>query len=224
MRAPLAGIVGFARGAFAKNLGLKGLALAISVVLWWFVAGESHVQYGFSVPIELRNVPAGMAITNKVERLIDVRLTGPSTLVATLPRNEVTAVVDLSGARPGRTVYPLTEQSIKLPIGIRVLRIRPDSVEVALARLERRRLPVVARIAGSPRLKSRIARIAVDPPELEVEALPADFASLKSLSTEELSPETPKGVFSARTRVDLAEGHAKIVGNSTVRVTVQFKP
>jgi len=224
MRARLSEILEFARGAFGRNLGLKGLALAISVALWWFVAGESNVQYGFSVPIELRNVPAGMAITNKVERLVDVRLTGPSTLVATVPRNEVTAVVDLSGARPGRTVYPLTEQSIKVPIGVRVLRIHPDSLEVALARLERRRLPVSARIAGDSRLKSRIARVTVDPPELEVEALPADFSRLESLSTEELSPEKPEGVFSARARVDLAEGHAKIVGNSTVRVTVQFRP
>lgn len=224
MRARLAGILEFGRGVLGRNLGLKGLALAISVGLWWFVAGESNVQYGFSVPIELRGVPAGLAITNRVERLIDVRLSGPSTLVATLPRNEVTAVIDLSGARPGRTVYPLTEQSIKVPIGVRVLRIHPDSVEVALARLERRRLPVSARIAGDSRLKSRIAKITVDPPELEVEALAADFSSLKSLSTEELSPERPEGVFSARARVDLAEGHAKIVGNSTVRVTVRFRP
>lgn len=224
MRARLSVILEFARGAIGRNLGLKSLALAISMALWWFVAGESNVQFGFSVPIELRNVPPGMAVANKVERLVDVRLTGPSTLIGTLPRNQVTAVVDLSGARPGRTVYPLTDQSIRLPIGIRVLRIRPDSVEVALAKLERRRLPVSARIAGSSRLKSRIARIAIDPPELEVEGLPDDFARLNSLWTEELSPETAEGVFSARARVDLAEGHAKIVGNSTVRVTVQFRP
>ncbi len=224
MRARLSGILEFARGAVGRNLGLKGLALAISVALWWFVAGESSVQYGFSVPIELRRVPAGMAITNTVDRRVDVRVAGPATLIGTIPRNEITAVVDLSRARPGRTVHPLTEQSIAVPSGVRVVRITPDSVEVALARLERRRLPVSARIAGSPRIRSRIARITVDPPELEVEGLPDDFANLKSLSTEELSPETPEGVFSARARVDLTEGHAKIVGNSTVRVTVQFRP
>lgn len=224
MRARLSGILEFTRGAFRRNLVLKGLALAIAVVLWWFVAGESNVQFGFSVPIELRNVPAGMAVTNKVERLVEVRLTGPSTLIGALPQGELTAVVDLSGARPGRTVYPLTEQSIKVPSGFRVLRIYPGSVEVALEKLARRRLPVSARIGGSPQLKSRIAKITVDPPELEVEALPDDFSRLKSLSTEELTPETPEGVFSSRVRVDLSEGHAKIVGNSTVRVTVQFKP
>jgi len=224
MSARLSGILEFARGAFRRNLGLKGLALAIAVALWWFVAGESNVQFGFTVPIEIRNVPPGMAVTNKVERLVDVRLTGPSSLIGALPQGEVTAVVDLSGARPGRTVYPLTEQSIRVPSGFRVLRIYPGSVEVALEKLERRSLPVSARIGGSPQLKSRIAKITVDPPELEVEALPDDFSRLKSLSTEELTPETPEGVFSSRVRVDLTEGHAKIVGNSTVRVTVQFRP
>lgn len=224
MKARRAAIVEFARGAVSKNLGLKALALAISVSLWWFVAGESSVQYGFSVPIELRRVPAGMAITNELVRRVDVRVAGPATLIGTLPRDDVTAVIDLHGARPGRTVYPLTAKSIAVPSGIRVVRITPDSVEVALAKLERRRLPVSARIAGSARLRSRIARVTVDPPELEVEGLPEDFARLKTLWTEELSPESAGGVFSARARVDLGEGHAKIVGNSTVRVTVQFRP
>ncbi len=224
MKGRLSDVFEFARRAFATNIGLKILALAISVALWWFVAGESNVQFGFSVPIELRRVPAGMAITNTVERRVDVRVAGPATVISAFPRNQVTAVVDLSGARPGRTVYPLTADSITVPSGIRVVRITPDSVEVALARLERRRLPVSARIAGSARLRSRIARVAVDPPQLEVEGLPDDFARLKMLETEEVSPESAEGVYSARVRVDLPEGHAKIVGNSTVRVTVQFRP
>lgn len=224
MKGRLPDVFQFARRAFATNLGLKVLALAISVALWWFVAGESNVQFGFSVPIELRRVPAGMAITNAVERRVDVRVAGPAAVISAFPRNQVTAVVDLSGARPGRTVYPLTADSITVPSGIRVVRITPDSVEVALARLERRRLPVTARIAGSARLRSRIARVAVEPPGLEVEGLPDDFARLKMLETEEVSPESAEGVYSARVRVDLPEGHAKIVGNSTVRVTVQFKP
>lgn len=224
MRARLSGVLDFARDAVRRNLGLKVLALVISILLWWFVAGESDVQVGFSVPIELRNVPPGMAVTNKVERLVDVRLAGPSTLVGGLTQKEVSAVVDLSGARSGRAVYPLSEQSIKAPVGCRVLRIYPDSVEVALDRLETRSLPVTARIAGDARLRSRITKITVDPPTLQVEALPDDFVRLKSLVTEEVSPGSPEGVFSTRVRVDLPEGHAKIVGNSNVRVTVQFRP
>ena len=224
MNARLAAVLEFARDAVGKNLGLKALALAISVVLWWFVAGESNVQVGFSVPIELRNVPPGMAVTNRVERQADVRLTGPSTRIGGLSQNDVSAVVDLAGARPGRAVYPLSEQSIKAPAGFRVLRIDPDSVEVVLEKLEKRSLPVAARVVGDARLRNRIAKVTVDPPTLEVEALPADFARLRSLITEEVAPESPEGVYSTRVRVDLAEGHARIVGNSSVRVTVQFRP
>ncbi len=224
MKARLSAVLEFARDAVGKNLGLKVLALAISIGLWWFVAGESDVQYGFSVPIELRRIPPGLAITNTIERRVDVRVAGPATVIGALPRDQVTAVVDLSRARPGRTVYPLTADSVTVPSGVRVVRISPDSVEVALARLERRRLPVTARIAGSARLKSRIARITVDPPELEVEGLPEDLARVKTLWTEELSPEAPAGIFSARARVEMPEGRAKIVGNSNVRVTVQFRP
>ena len=46
---------------FRRNLGLKALALGLSILLWWFVAGESNVHVGFAVPLEIRNIPADMA-------------------------------------------------------------------------------------------------------------------------------------------------------------------
>lgn len=216
-------LYGFLRGAVSKNVGLKLLALALSAGLWWFVAGESNVQVGFSVPLEIRNVPEGMAITNKVESQVDVRITGPSTLVGALQQKDVSAVIDLSSAKAGRELVSLTERSVKVPIGFRVQRIYPNAVEVYLEKLERRRLPVTARIGGTPQLRRRIARVTVDPPSLEVEALPEEFTRIRALVTEEVTPGAPEGVFSDRARVDLPEGHAKIVGNSTVRVTVTFR-
>lgn len=213
----------FARDAVSKNLGLKVLALAMSVAIWWFVAGESNVQVGFSVPLEIRNVPEGMAITNKVESQVDVRITGPSTLLGALRQKDVSAVIDLSTAKAGREVVSLNDRSVKVPIRFRVQRVYPNAVEVYLEKLERKRLPVAARVGGTPQVRRRIARVTVDPPSLEVEALPEEFSRMHSLVTEEVTPETPEGVFSERARVDLREGHAKIVGNPTVRVTVTFR-
>ena len=76
---------------------------------------------------------------------------------------------------------------------------------------------------GISRIRAKIAKTDVDPPSLEVEALPEEFTRIKSLPTEEVVPETSVGVFTARVRVNLPEGHAKIVGNSTVLVRIEFR-
>ena len=206
-----------------KNLGLKGLALGLSVVLWWFVTGESNVHVGFAVPLEIRNIPQGMALTNKVVRQVDVRLAGPSTLINALQQKEISAAVDLSGAKGGRETIPLTERSVKVPAGFRVERVYPSSVEVVLEKLERKTVPVLPQVGGASKVRARIAKTEVDPPSLEVEALPDEFSRLKMLTTEEIEPGTTKGVFTARARVNLPEGHAKIVGNPSVLVTIHFR-
>lgn len=208
---------------FRRNLGLKALALGLAILLWWFVAGESNVHVGFAVPLEIRNIPADMAITNKVDRQVDVRLAGPPTLINGLQQNEISAVIDLSGKKEGKEIIPLTERSVEVPSGLRVERIYPPSVEIVLKELVRKTLPVRARIGGTPEVRSRIEKTEVNPPSLEVEALPDELTRLKELDTEVISPDVPEGIFRAKARVNLPEGHAKIVGNPNVLVTIRFR-
>lgn len=212
----------FLREIPRKNLGLKLMALAASVVLWWFVAAESSLQVGYVVPLEIRNLPEGLAITNKVERQVEVRLSGPASLLGSIRQKDLYATIEMAGVKPGKERIRLTEQSINLPIGVHVQRIYPSTIEVALERLERKKLPVAARIGGSAKMRRKIKETRVDPPEVEVEALPGDVARIRTLFTEEVVPDVSRGTYSAKARVELPVEHAKIVGSSTVLVTVRF--
>lgn len=218
-----ADVLHFLRGVPRKNLGLKAIALVLAVALWWFVAGERNVQVGFVIPLEIRNIPMGLTITNKVERQVEVRLAGPPSLLGTLQQSEINVAIDLSGAKPGKQVVPVDDRSIRVPPGIKVQRIYPNTIEVSLERLERRSLPVAARLVGGGEARRRISKIEIVPPSLEVEALPEDFYRLKSLSAIVVVPETEPENFTENVRVELREGHARIVENPVVRVTIQFR-
>lgn len=216
-------IVRVLRGLPRKNLGLKAIALGLAVILWWFVAGESKVQVGFVVPLEIRNIPMGLTITNKIERQVEVRLAGPPSLLATLQQSDINASIDLSGAKAGKQIVPVVDRSIRVPMGIKVQRIYPSTIEVALDRLERRTLPVVPRFVGGTEARRRVAEVEIDPPSLEVEALPEDFSRLKSLSALVVIPESGPDSFTGNVRVEMREGHARIVGNPIVQVTVHLR-
>lgn len=207
----------------SQNLGLKAVALALAVAAWWFVAGESKVLVSFTVPLEIRSVPKGLTMTNKPERQVEVRLSGPSSLLSGMRPSEISAGVDLASARAGRQFFTLDDRAVKVPPGIKVQRIFPSSIEVILDRTERRTVPVSARIGGGGAVRKRIAKIELDPPSVEVEALPEEFFRMQVLYTEEVVPERTEGVYSVAARVETREPHAKIVGDPNVRVRIQFR-
>ncbi len=214
---------GFLRRLMSHNLGLKAVALAMAVAAWWFVAGESKVMVGITVPLEIRNVPKGLTMTNKPERQVEVRLAGPSSLLSGIRPTEISAGVDLTSAREGRQSFTMDDRAVKAPPGIKVQRIFPASVEVVLERTERRSVPVSVRIGGGGAVRRRVAKVEIDPPSLEVEALPEEFARMPVLYTEEVVPERTEGVYSVEARVETRETHAKIVGDPNVRVKLHFR-
>lgn len=207
----------------SRNLGLKTVALALAVAAWWFVAGESKVLVSFTVPLEIRSVPRGLTMTNKPERQVEVRLSGPSSLLSGMRPSEISAGVDLSAARAGRQYFTLDDRAVKVPPGIKVQRIFPPSIEVILDRTERRTVPVSARIGGGAAVRRRIAKVEIDPPTVEVEALPEEFSRIQAVYTEEIVPDVDGSTFAATARVELREPHAKIVGSPSVRVKIQFR-
>ncbi len=206
-----------------QNLGLKVVALALAVAAWWFVAGESKILVSFTIPLEIRNVPKGLTMTNKPERQVEVRLSGPSSLLSGMRPSEISAGVDMSSARAGRQYLGLDDRAVKVPPGIKVQRIFPSSIEVILDRTERRMVPVLARVGGGAAVRRRVATVEIDPPSVEVEALPEELSRMPVVFTEEVVPERTEGAYSAIARVELREPHAKIVGSPSVRVKVQFR-
>ncbi|HEX2709497.1 MAG TPA: CdaR family protein, partial [Candidatus Deferrimicrobium sp.] len=137
----------------SQNLGLKVVALALAVAAWWFVAGESKVLVSFTIPLEIRNMPKGLTMTNKPERQVEVRLSGPSSLLSGMRPSEISAGVDLTAGRTGRQIFTLDDRAVKVPPGIKVQRIFPSSIEVILDRTDRRAVPVSARIGGGPTVR-----------------------------------------------------------------------
>src|SRR5512139_498086 len=214
---------GSVRRFASHNLGLKVLALFLAVACWLFVAGESKVLVGFSVPLEIRDIPKGMIVTNKVGRQVELRLAGPSSMLSGLKPTDIAAVIDLSGARAGRQIILLDDRAVKVPPGITVQRIFPSSVEVVLEKTERRLVPVIPRVGGAQTIRRKVERVEVVPPAVEIEGIPEEFSRMTAVYTEEVVPDRDTEVFSALARVDLREPHARIVGDPNVRVKIHFR-
>jgi YbbR domain-containing protein len=87
-------------------------------------------------------------ITSPRVDFIDVRVTGPRTLLGRIDHARLSIPLDLNGVRPGPAVFRVGVDSLNLPRGVKVLRINPAQVTLELERVGRKAVPVRLRLVG----------------------------------------------------------------------------
>src|SRR5512135_2697676 len=157
------------RQAVTRNVALKLLSLLIAFCLWFFVNfGERDSEESLKVPLELRNIPAHLMITSPRVDFIDLRVSGPRTLLGRIDRNRLSFGLDLNGVRPGPAVFRVDVASLNLPRGVQAVRINPSQVTLEMERVGHKAVPVRLRLNGKPPPDLQIAETKVSPETVQV--------------------------------------------------------
>ena len=98
-----------------KNWHLKLISLFFALLLWLFVMGEQNSEVGYTVPLELKNLPVGLVVANEVASLVDVRISGPRTLLSKFQPSALSMSVDLHGLKAGLTTFKRLDQNLNIP-------------------------------------------------------------------------------------------------------------
>ena len=117
-----------------RHWELKLLALAFSAGLWVFVMTSEKTNVVVSLPLELDSVPPGLVLRGERPDTVEVQLHGLRAALARVSSESLRVRVSLAGARAGDLVLTLGPEQIVVPPGVRVLRVTPPVVRVALAR------------------------------------------------------------------------------------------
>jgi len=173
------------RQVFTRNLSLKLISILIAFGLWLFVNfGERDTEESLKVPLELRNVPAHLMITSPRVDFVDLRVMGPRTLLGRIDRTRLAVPLDLTGVRPGQAVFRVGTEALTLPRGVKVVRITPAEVSIALERVSSKSVPVRLRVAGQPSEDVRVLEIKVSPEMVQVTGPESDLRELHAVNTE----------------------------------------
>lgn len=174
------------RAFFTSNLRLKAMALAFSMALWFFVAGQSRTEVGFLVPIGFKGVPKDMVMTSMPPDELEVRVIGPRLFISNLSPTQIAAELDLSAAKEGLNAYKIQPRDITTPMGVDVLRLRPNSIEVKLEKLIKVELPVRARVVGRPAHGYRVADVIVSPRSVTATGTKKEIREIGAILTKPL--------------------------------------
>jgi hypothetical protein len=107
-----------------RNRTLKLFSVTFACGLWLFVNyGERDAEKTLVVPVELRNLPSELVVIGKRVEYVDLRVSGPGTLLSQLNSKKIT--LDLTGVRPGPSSFRINAERLSLPRGVKALRISP---------------------------------------------------------------------------------------------------
>jgi YbbR domain-containing protein len=206
-----------------KNLSYKILAVVLAIFIWYFVVGEERAEVGFSVPLELINIPRELIVVNNLTQGIEIRVNGPRSLVRDLATKSLTKSLDLAHARPGTIIFPITSEGIPLPRGVKVTRINPTQVVVALQKLMSKKVNVKTRLIGKPALGFEVESAQVNNEQVEI-AGPQDVVeNLETLYTKPIDIHGLKSDLKQRTYLDFRNHQIYLVKEVPLEVQVTLR-
>lgn len=167
-----------------ENWTLKLISLIFALILWVFIMGERRLEVGYRVPLELQNIPVGLMVANEVPSLVDVRVSGPRTLLMKVSPNDISITVDLTDLQPGLTTFKRLEERLNLPSGLRVTRLSPSFIDLKLERIKQKLVPVKISLTGEPLHGYQVGSVKAMPARVIVEGAETELKSVHEVTTD----------------------------------------
>ena len=171
-------------GLITENLLLKVLAFVFALILWFFVMGEQKLEKGYPVPLELRNVPQGLMVTSEVPSLLDVRISGPRTVLLNLSPADLSIGVDLKGLAPGVTSFKRLDEQLRLPRTLKITRLSPGVIDVRLEKIQNKTVPVRTVFSGVLPEGLKIEQLKLVPDQVVVTGAGSELKNVSDVETE----------------------------------------
>ncbi len=220
MRSPLVRVLRFVFTDFWWKL----LALSIAVVLWVLVASEPELSSVVSVPVEYKDLPAGMEVSSDIVESVYLELRGPYGELRAGPEARRYAVVlDMSRVRPGEQTFSIGTGDVRLPRGIRMVRAIPSQIRLDFEPRAYRTVPVRVRFADGAQSRYEISGYTVRPSSLRIVGPQSRVNRVDSVVTDQVDVSSLEGSRDYTVNTFIADPQVRFAGNSQVTVVVQMK-
>lgn len=207
-----------------KNITAKILALIMAINLWVFVMNEQNppVETTMDIPLEVRNL-SNSVIAVDIPETVRVKVRGPRTLIIGLTQKDVKSYIDLKGLSDGSNTVKV---NTAIPANFELVEVSPEKINFRLDTIASVKLPVEAKIIGTPPAGGVVGKIAYNVPTVTVKGPSALLGAVAKVRADvDVSGQTAD--FSVEAPLLLVDENGKRVeglvvtpGNVTMSVTI----
>jgi YbbR domain-containing protein len=192
-------------------------------VLWFVIAGEKSSEMGVSIPLELQNFPPELELTGEAVDRLEVRLRASPSIVQRISPGEVSAYVDMGSMQAGEHIVHLTEATIRVPFGVRVVKITPSVLTLNLEPTVHKTVPVRPRLVGEPAAAFELGPVKSEPAHIRVAGPRSRVEQVDSVFTEPVFIDRAETAVTVEVNVGLSDAQVRLEGNPRVRVTAGIR-
>lgn len=156
---------------------LAAIALALSFMIWAFVAWDGSTTRTFEVPIRYINISQGYT-TYDGDKTVQARVFGPVPMLSRIEAAEFSADVDLQGLQTGKYKLPIR---IYPPPYVHIRSWSPSVAEVEIYRQIERTLPVAWKLQGKLPAGKIVGKVEIVPAEATLAGPESEVLAAQSL-------------------------------------------
>lgn len=200
------------RRIFLENWPIKLASLVLAVSLWFYVTSKGKTEMSLTVPLELRNIPQGLAVVGNVPGVVEARFQGQERALRDITAGKkVVGAVDLSLAKEGENSIRISPDDIRKPTGVTVTHLSPYEITVKLDRIVRKSIRLKPVLSGTPAAGYRLGNVSVSPPRITLEGPRGSVGALTALQTLPIDIAGMKGPATVEPRIDYRGKPVKII-------------
>jgi YbbR domain-containing protein len=211
------------RQFITHNWFLKVFSLLLATMLWATIASETTSEIGIEVPLEYRNIPPKLEITEDTTMTVQVRLRGSSNLIQDISTADVSTRLDLGGMAPGEKIIPLTPQNVQAPFGTEVVRVNPSRVRFKLEATVSRLVPVMPTIEGEPADGFEVGDVLLSPSKVQVEGPESRVNALESIPTGPIPVDGKRASMTLSADLDVPDPQIRVHQPGAVDVRIEIR-
>jgi YbbR domain-containing protein len=207
-----------------KNLRYAVLAILISLILWSITHGSSTVERGYDIPLVFHDLPDTLVITDQSDEDINIRVLGSRVALRNLSPSRMEYVVDVSGAKAGRTLHEVDVSRLDMPRGLRIVSRSPAQIDVRFEARGRRMVRIRPDLEGEPAEGFQLASVELDPPRVWLTGARSRVTRLSEVVTETLDVSGLETPVEREVKLSLGSDHVWMEEDKPVTVRIGIEP
>lgn len=168
-------------------------SLALAVVFWTtlLISQGEQLEKMMTVPVEFTATPSNLVLVGDKNKEVRLHIAGSRSDLNDIDPSLLRAKIDLAKAVAGKQTFVITSQNIRLPRGVELLDVVPSSIDLSLAALIEKEIPIKPQLVGTLPNGLKLKSAVVNPSSVMVLA-PLDHNKPDNLTTTPIYLETLK--------------------------------
>ena len=163
--------LGFSEGRPRRQIiGQMMASIAIALLIWTTMVFDQseRIEKIITAPVQYTLSSENLVLVGERPDEVRLHVSGSMSEIDSLSPAQLSILIDISEAREGRQTFYITENNLHLPRGVKLLDVSPPSLELTLAAISRKKLPIEPQLVGKLDQGLELNSVTVQPESIEV--------------------------------------------------------